>query len=79
MMVGIAGLCGVQLHTHSLIVPSYVLLDVIVNWSQSQYSTSEGITLMVCVEQAEQADKAFSVDVIAPDSEGMNTIDLGYI
>lgn len=34
---------------------------------------------MVCVEQAEQADKAFSVDVIAPDSEGMNTIDLGYI
>ena len=35
------------------------------------YPASEGDTLTVCAEQPEQTERAFSVNVIIPNSEGV--------
>ena len=52
-------------------------IDVTVRWNQSVYPTSEGSTLTVCAEQPEQTERAFSVNVIIPSSEGIRLVSGG--
>ena len=62
-----------------LYMSTYVFnsIDVTVRWNQSVYLTSEGSTLVVCAEQPEQTERAFSVNVIIPSSEGIRLVSGG--
>ena len=43
---------------------------VVVNWQQSQYSTSEGRAITVCALQLNRTERSFTVNITMPDKNG---------
>ena len=67
MMVGSSFLMWCQNFSKSILIYS----GVSVSWQMSEYIASEGSVISVCAVQPAPTERAFSVEIIAPFTEGM--------